>query len=176
MSDPQVTVLKLNLAGEVVWRYSGQLLARFETEVVLEAPFNRDRMDLGYVTLKTGDRFVEHFYSDRWYNVFAIFDVEDGAHKGWYCNITRPAEFAQTAAGLEIRSVDLALDYFVQPSGRDFVLDEAEFESLELAPAEAQAGRAALAELQALAARREGPFGVNTNKPLARNGPGVRLD
>jgi predicted RNA-binding protein associated with RNAse of E/G family len=153
-----VTVYKLNLAREVVFSWSGRVLRRVAGEIVLEAAFARGPLELGYVTLRPGDRFVEHFYSDRWYNVYAIYAVEDGAFKGWYCNITRPAEVAERDGRLEIRSVDLALDYFVAPDGRALVLDEAEFAELRLAPAEVEAARAALGELQRLAADRAGPF------------------
>ena len=141
-------------------QYTGRVLERTDSRVLLEAPFQQARRDLGYVVLKPGDRFVERFYADRWYNVFAIYDADDGAFKGWYCNVTRPAEFAEApdGAGLEVRAVDLALDYFRQPGGAEFILDEDEFEQLSLPPPEAAAARAALAELRALAARGAGPF------------------
>ena len=157
--DSRVAIYKLDpLTGAVMISYSGRVVARRGSEVVVEAPFTRGRMELGYVTLKPGDRFVEHFYTDRWYNVFEIYDADDGQFKGWYCNITRPAEVTEGPAGLEVRSVDLALDYFVQASGTEFILDEDEFEALALPAAEARAAQAALAELQHLAARRAGPF------------------
>lgn len=158
-----VTVYKLDLDGRVLIRYSGRVLERGPQAIVLEAAFTRERMDLGYVTLKPGDRFIEHFYADRWYNIFEVYDVDDGRLKGWYCNITRPAVIGAAAdpeGSLEVRAVDLALDYFLQPSGREFVLDEDEFAALPLEPSDRQAARAALAELQALAARRAGPFSV----------------
>src|SRR5258708_39920161 len=156
-----VTVDKLNLAGEVSVTWSGQVLRRSEHELVLEALFTHSARDLGYVRLGPGDRFVEHYYTDRWYNVFAIFDAKDGLFKGWYCNITRPAEISGepgSPAGVRVRAVDLALDYFRQPSGREFILDEDEFAALALEAAEASTARAALAELRALAAGGQGPF------------------
>lgn len=155
----EVTVYKLDLEGKPTLSYTGRLVTRTTSEVVLEAPYTFGRRELGYVTLENGDRFVEHFYTDRWYNVFVIYDGQTGALKGWYCNITRPAELAQEAdGGLAVRAVDLALDYFVQPSGREFVLDEDAFAALRLTPEEAAAAWAALAELKALAAERAGPF------------------
>ena len=149
-----ITVHKLDHTGAEKIAYTGKVLERTENMVVLEAHFARERMELGYVTLTTGDRFVEYFYSDRWYNVFAIYDAADGSFKGWYCNITRPATITEDS----IRAEDLALDYFVQPSGKEFVLDEDEFAELPLTAEEAAAARAALKELRALAAKREGPF------------------
>ena len=152
-----MTVHKLNHASEETLSYPGRVLARDQRSVILEAFFNREPMELGYVTLKPGDRFVEYFYSDRWYNVFTIYDADDGQLKGWYCNITRPAAIAEGS----VRAEDLALDYFVQPAGREFILDEDEFVTLPLPPEEVRAARAALAELQALAAQRAGPFALS---------------
>jgi uncharacterized protein len=153
-----VLVDKLNLAGEVTVQWSGQVLKRGEREMVLEATFTHAARDLGYVRLGPGDRFIEHYYTDRWYNVFAIYDAE-GAFKGWYCNITRPAEImAAPGGGVWVRAVDLALDYFRQPDGHEFILDEDEFAGLPLSPHEVSAARAALAELRALAAAGQGPF------------------
>jgi protein associated with RNAse G/E len=86
--------------------------------------------------------------------VFAVYAVGSGALRGWYCNITRPAVIEAE----RVSAVDLALDLWVTPDGSSVVLDEAEFAALGLAPAESEAARAALAELQSLARRREGPF------------------
>lgn len=159
MTD-RIVIHKLDLEGKEKISYPGRVLERTAQSVVVEAFFARERMELGYVTLKPGDRFVEYFYADRWYNVFAIYDVDDGRFKGWYCNITRPAEMK---AG-HVRAVDLALDYFRQPSGREFILDQDEFAALPLSPEEIAAAHAALAELQTLAAQRIGPFAIAETK------------
>jgi hypothetical protein len=154
-----VTVYKLNLAGEVTVQWTGQVLERSEQEWVVEATFTHAARDLGFVRLGPGDRFVEHYYPGRWYNVFAIYNAADGVFKGWYCNITRPADITAThEGGVRVSAVDLALDYFRQPGGREFVLDEDEFAALPLSEGEVSAARAALAELRALAAAGRGPF------------------
>jgi predicted RNA-binding protein associated with RNAse of E/G family len=80
------------------------------------------------VLLKRNDRFVETFYSDRWYNIFEIYDREDGKFKGWYCNVGFPAL-------LEVGTVsyiDLALDLWVARDGTQTVLDEDEFLALPI--------------------------------------------
>ena len=162
MNEP-VTVQKIRPSGEVAIEWSGRLLARDAHSLVLEARFTRKTMPLGYVTMATGDRFVETYYTDCWYNVFAIYAVDSGEFKGWYCNISRPAEIIEPrkpGEALLVKTVDLALDYFRQPSGRDFVLDEDEFAELRLPAAEAAAARAALDELRVLAGAGLGPFAV----------------
>jgi len=122
----EITVIKLNLAGVETWRYSGHVLKRAPSSLLIEAEFNREDVLFQGVMLKRGDPFVEIYYSDRWYNIFEIHDRDNGEIKGWYCNVTRPAELTQS----EIRFVDLALDLFVYPDGRQLVLDEDEFDQL----------------------------------------------
>lgn len=124
-------VQKKNLAGEVTYQYEGVLLKRDENSVTLEAFFDRDDRPYMDTTLKRGDRFVEHYYSDRWYNIFAIYDRDDGHIKGWYCNVGKPAIIEDGV----VSYVDLALDLWVSADGKQTVLDEDEFEALGL-PAE----------------------------------------
>ena len=160
MIDP-VIVDKLNLAGEVTVTWTGRVLRRDEHAVVLEAIFTHSARDLGYVRLGPGDRFVEYYYTGRWYNVFAIYNAGDDVFKGWYCNITRPAEISvEPDGGTRVRAVDLALDYFRQPGGREFILDEDECSALALVEVETAQAKAALAELRALAAAGLEPFAV----------------
>ncbi len=125
---PRIKVQKKNPAGEVTYEYEGVVLSRDEHSVVLEALFDRADMPFMDVVFKTGDRFVEYYYSDRWYNIFAIHDREDGQIKGWYCNIGQPAVIAD---GI-VSYVDLALDLWVSVDGKQTVLDEDEFEELKL--------------------------------------------
>lgn len=141
-----VVVIKLNLAQQETWRYSGRVLRRSEHEVVLEALFNRDDTDFHDILLKNGDRFVEVYYTDRWYNIFEIYDRDDDRLKGWYCNVSLPAQVSDQ----EIHYVDLALDLLVYPDGRQLVLDEDEFDQLSLDQPTRQQARAALRALQTL--------------------------
>ncbi|NMC55299.1 MAG: DUF402 domain-containing protein [Chloroflexi bacterium] len=141
-----VVVIKLNLERQETWRYSGRVLRRGERAVVLEALFNRDDVDFHDVLLKNGDRFVEVYYTDRWYNIFEIYDRDDARLKGWYCNVSLPAQVCDH----EIRYVDLALDLLVYPDGRQLVLDEDEFARLTLDEPTRRQARAALRSLQTL--------------------------
>ena len=127
-TSPRIKVQKKNPAGEVTYEYEGLLLSRSENSVTVEALFDRPDMPFMDVVFKTGDRFVEHYYTDRWYNIFVIHDHEDGKIKGWYCNVGKPAVIG---AGT-VSYVDLALDLWVSADGRQTVLDEDEFEALKL--------------------------------------------
>lgn len=143
--DERIVVVKRNLAGEETWRYEGRVLERGERHVRLEAFFNRPDLPFHGIVMRFGDRFVETFYSDRWYNIFEFRDKDDDRIKGWYCNITRPAVFADG----EVSYVDLALDLLVYPDGRQLVLDEDEFEQLSISDEDRQNALDALRELQA---------------------------
>lgn len=123
-----VKVQKKNPAGEVTYEYEGVLLSRDDHAIVLEALFDRADMAFMDTVFRTGDRFVEYYYSDRWYNIFQIHDRDTGVVKGWYCNVGRPAVFED---GI-VSYVDLALDLWVSVGGQQTVLDEDEFEELEL--------------------------------------------
>ena len=150
-----ITVHKLNENGKEVWRYSGEVLKRSDNSVTLQAHFDHDDLDLHRLQIRRGDCFIETFYSDRWYNIFTIYDVDDNHHKGWYCNIARPARLEAE----DVYADDLALDLIVTPEGETFVLDEDEFAALEISPEEHQRALETLEELKAMAANKSGPFG-----------------
>jgi protein associated with RNAse G/E len=141
-----VKVQKRNPAGEVTYEYDGVLLHRDERSIVLEAPFDRDDMPFQDVVFKRGDRFVEYYYTDRWYNMFAVYDRDDDRLKGWYCNIGKPAVFEDST----VSYIDLALDLWVSTSGKQTVLDQDEFEALELSEELRTGALKGLEELQRL--------------------------
>jgi uncharacterized protein len=125
----QITVHKRNAAGEVTWSYTGRVLARGDDFVRLEARFNREDMPFQGIVIKHNDRFVETFFTDRWYNIFEMHDRDDDRIKGWYCNVGQPMVWDGPDA---ISYIDLALDLWVAADGSQTVLDEDEFEALAL--------------------------------------------
>ena len=139
-----ITVLKRGLNGEVTWQYEGRVLKRETNCIVLEAFFNRDDMAFMDVVLKRDDRFVETFYTDRWYNIFEIYDRDDGRLKGWYCNIGYPAVLEK----IIVSYIDLALDLWVATDGKQAVLDEDEFLELPVDVNVRALAYSALEELQ----------------------------
>lgn len=141
-----ITVNKMNPQREVTYRYQGRLLHRDATTLVIEAIFDRHDMQFDGLFLGKGDRFVETYYTDRWYNFFEVHSREDDSIRGWYCNIGLPVE----VDGDSISYIDLALDLVVLPDGRQSIIDQDEFDRLEI-PAEVRARALdALAELQAV--------------------------
>lgn len=141
----KIIVDKLSPQGELKWRYEGEVIARGVDWLTLEAFFDRADMPFMGVTLKKGDRFVETYYGNRGYNIFEIYDRDDDALKGYYCNITKPAHFADG----RVEYVDLYLDLWISANGTQTVLDEDEFLAAGLDEETRCFARDALAELQA---------------------------
>lgn len=142
----KIIVDKLNLQGELKWRYAGEVIARGEDWLTLEAFFDRDDSPFMGIVLKQGDRFVETYYADRGYNTYEIFDRDDDSLKGYYCNITQPARFDDN----RVEYVDLFLDLWVSADGTQTVLDEDEFLAAELSEETRRFARDSLAELQTI--------------------------
>jgi protein associated with RNAse G/E len=142
----KVKVQKKNPAGELMYEYEGDVLRRDAHSIVLEALFDRADTPFMDVVFKTGDVFIEYYYTDHWYNIFAIMDREDGKTKGWYCNVGKPAIIEDGV----VSYVDLALDLWVSTSGEQTVLDEDEFEKLGLSDELKMSALKGLNELQAL--------------------------
>lgn len=142
----RVPVIKRNILGEETWRYEGLLIERGQNCFVLEAYFDRQDMQVEGLLLRKGDRFVETYYEDRWYNVFEVHACEDDRIRGWYCNISCPVK----VEGCALSYIDLALDLLVFPDGSQTILDQDEFESLQIPPEARQRALDGLHELKNL--------------------------
>jgi protein associated with RNAse G/E len=152
-----VTVKLLKPGKLKTIRYPGELLEVQPGFVLIRAIWERPNAELGYVTFETGDHFYEYFYTDRWFNIFAIFSAS-GVLRGWYCNVTRPAVYRDDV----IESEDLEIDLFVSPDRQTMLrLDLDEFEARNFAQTEPETYReayAALEELEEMVRRGEAPF------------------
>ena len=140
-----ITVIKLDINGVETWRYPAQILHRHSSQIVLEAYFDRDDMLFHGMPLYKGDRFLEAYFTDHWYNIYEIHSRADGHLRGWYCNVCYPARLD----GDRLVFKDLALDLLVFPDGGQLVLDEDEFARLELSAKDRLMALAALDELRA---------------------------
>jgi protein associated with RNAse G/E len=142
----EITVSKRNEHNLETWRYKACLLENENGRIVLEATFDREDINVHGMLLAKGDRFVETYYTNQWYNIFEIHAGEDDQLRGWYCNIGQPAEFD----GQVLSYIDLALDLLVFPDGRQIVLDEDEFAELDITDQMRQQALYALANLRSL--------------------------
>ncbi|MFP4321017.1 MAG: DUF402 domain-containing protein [Anaerolineales bacterium] len=151
-----VRVHKNDAYGQPVWHYDGRLIHRTPNMMQIEAFFARADVVTEYHTFRQGDRMVEWFFSQQWFNIFQMHDVDDGRLKGWYCNLTRPAHLTETT----ITADDLALDVMVYPNGAFVVLDEDDFAALALDATDRKAARRGLDTLLGMLRARHGPFWV----------------
>ncbi len=124
----KITVIKLNVKGVETWRYEARVILKESNFVLLAALFNRDDTMLGEILIRRNDRFLEYFFSDRWYNIFEIRNQKDDTLKGWYCDICEPALISENLISYR----DLSLDLWVNPDGKMVVFDEDEFNQMVL--------------------------------------------
>jgi predicted RNA-binding protein associated with RNAse of E/G family len=153
MNQP-ISIIKRNIAGDEIWKYTGFPLRREVHVIVLEAYFQRPDLPFRGIVLRNGDRFIETYFTDRWYNIYEIHDRDDDRLKGWYCNIGKPVVVESENV---ISYVDLALDLWIAPDGTQVVLDEDEFAALDLDTDTRSRARMALEELQGRFFRNKGP-------------------
>lgn len=144
----RITIYKLDHLENEVWNYSGKVICRDPEKVVIEARFTKPDFVFKGMLLKKDDLFIEAYYRKKWYNIFEIYDRDDGNLKGWYCNVTCPAKISRW----KISYQDLALDVFVHYGGESMLLDEDEFEDLTLTEHEKVSAWNAVRELQELLA------------------------
>ncbi|MCE1255561.1 MAG: DUF402 domain-containing protein [Anaerolineae bacterium] len=145
VADP-IKITKQKYGKNEPFSYMGKVLELDDDHLVIEAYFNRDDLPFHGLVFKRNDRFVETYYLKRWYNLFEIHDRDDDNLKCWYCNVAQPVELGEG----EISFVDLALDVLVYADRSRIVLDEDEFEALNLPANLRQKALAALEELKKL--------------------------
>jgi predicted RNA-binding protein associated with RNAse of E/G family len=146
-------VRKILPGGEVKIEYSGNLKELTKEFISIDTGWSRDTLDLGYVIFERDDVWVETFYFRRWFNVFRI-STRDGILKGFYINIAEPPRVTDDC----IDWTDLAMDIWVRPDGTYIVLDEDEFEKLDLDRDTVMMAEEALLEAIEFVENREGPL------------------
>ena len=141
-----ITIIKRNAAGSEVWRWQGEILRDFAAGVLLQAFFNFEDVTRHEMVYRRGDRYREIYFRNKWFNIFEMHDRETDALKGWYCNFSRPAAIANGIITYD----DLVLDAIITPDFKMKVLDEEEFNALDLELYEYENISAALQEVRAL--------------------------
>ncbi len=123
MAERQITINSRKYDGHIRRTWPGGLISESEDMLVVVGRFREDVQhdDLGLI--KEGTISFEHFWVDRWYNIFR-FHEPDGQLRNYYCNITMPPTFADDV----IDYVDLDLDVIVWPEKGYEVLDRDDLE------------------------------------------------
>lgn len=152
-----VTVRAHKYDGTVRRSWCGAVASKNGSHMAVLATFSEtvEHDDLG--TIPAGTVSFEHFWADRWYNVF-FFRDPDGTERAAYANIAMPAKFN----GATIDYVDLDIDVIRWPDGRIDVLDRDDFEKNSVkfgyTRETKEAVETALQELLDMIERREFPY------------------
>lgn len=123
-----LTIIKHHAGTDKIYTWSAQLLSATSNSRRVNAWFSGNPGNAGKVLIEPGDRFVEHYFTDRWYNCWRIYEGQSDILKCHYLNLSRPAVFTEESIEWE----DLALDLVVYPDGEQVLLDQEEFEQLNL--------------------------------------------
>ncbi len=117
-----ITVNSRKYDGRVRRSWKAGLVSRSSEQLILVGRFEFDveHNDLGRIA--AGTVSFEHFWFDRWYNIFR-FHEPDGGLKAWYCNVAMPPTFD----GGVLDFVDLDIDVVVWPDLGHQVLDLDDF-------------------------------------------------
>ncbi len=157
MTERQITINSRKYDGRIRRSWSGGLISQTDKLLVVVGRFGSDvdHSDLGRIL--EGTISFEHFWLDRWYNVFGFYNP-DGTYRNHYCNITMPPIFE----GDVLDFVDLDIDVVVWPDTRLEILDRDDFELNTTKygyPSEfRQAVEDAVTELTEMIEAREFPF------------------
>ena len=160
-----VHVRKLRADGSEKLAWRGTVLRADRSGIVVRSHFALPCVELGCVTLRRGDVWVEFYAWGRWHTVAQV-STADGALKGWYGDVCMPPRWhppgardaaapPEAAGGLSY--VDLELDLWRGADGALTLLDEKEYAQRRAAgqftPAQVRGAERGWAELRALAER-----------------------
>ena len=105
-----ITIHKCDMNGTIQVSYDATIVFQSSKKIVVDTYFSyKKNFCIGGLTLNNGDRCIEAFYYDRWYNIFEVYTQNSDELKGWYCNITKPFCYKNG----NIYYYDLALDLIV---------------------------------------------------------------
>jgi protein associated with RNAse G/E len=137
--------------------------------IVLDAEFGFAVKHAVLGEIPRGTRTAEHYWFNRWYNVFRFLE-KDGSTRLWYCNINTPPILEHGV----LSYIDLDIDVLVQPDFSYQVLDVDEFEQNALIfgyPDEVRRDvQSAIAEVTSLIEARQFPFTEAGGDPTVREG------
>ncbi len=123
MQGREITVNARKYDGSLGRQWTAGVVSQTVDLIVAVGRFEFDveHSDLGLI--KKGTVSFEHFWKDRWYNIFR-FHRPDGSLRNYYCNVAMPL----TVEGATLEFIDLDIDVVIWPDGSFEVLDRDDFE------------------------------------------------
>jgi hypothetical protein len=132
----KLTIVKLAPDGSEAARYQGEVVGhRPDSWIVVLATWSHRTIELGGLSFYPGDTLVEWFSPRHPFNAFAVFSPADRL-KGWYANVTHPAQLDTAAAPPVLVWHDLYLDLVGLPDGSFTLRDDDELFAAGLADSE----------------------------------------
>lgn len=127
-------IVKWSPEGVEVARYPGEVIAAGAPApwVALRATWVSRAHDLDGLLFVAGDRLHEFFSPRHPYNVFSVW-TPDGTLRGWYANVTHPAQLDTGTKPMTLTWHDLYLDVVALPDGKTVVRDEDELAAAKIA-------------------------------------------
>ena len=71
-----IQVHKLNPNHQETWHYWAQVKNILSDGILLEAFFDAEDRPFHGIKLEKNDRFIERYYTNRWYNIYEIYQRE----------------------------------------------------------------------------------------------------
>lgn len=118
-----IKIRTFKLDGKPHRTWNADLVRQEGPLLVLDGTFSADIEHDLLGTIAAGTRSLEHYWMERWYNVFR-FSEPNGELRNFYCNINVPPSFD----GSILSYVDLDLDILVAPNFSYQILDVDDFE------------------------------------------------
>ena len=131
--DP-LTVVKLAPNGAEAARYPAEVVSWMESGswLLARAIWTYQQVEAEGLAFSPGDVLSEWFSPHDDFNAFAVY-APDGRFKGWYANVTYPAQLDVGASPPVLTWHDLYLDAIVLDGGAPIVCDEDELAASGLA-------------------------------------------
>jgi hypothetical protein len=128
----RVTVVKRSPEGFDAARYPGDVVITRHPWVLVRAEWTYQAMDIDGLTFQPGDHLYEWFSPRHPFNAFAVVAPDEQA-RGWYANVTFPAQLDSRQEPPQLIWHDLYLDLVALPDGTFTLRDDDELHEAGIA-------------------------------------------
>jgi protein associated with RNAse G/E len=122
-----LSIVKRSPDGREAARYPGTVIRGFDQDfwLLVHATWTYRRIELDGLSFCPEDDILEWFSPAHWFNAFAVFSRE-GRFKGWYANVTYPAQIDMNADPPVLTWHDLYVDLVGLPDATFTIRDDDE--------------------------------------------------
>jgi hypothetical protein len=122
-----LTIVKRSPDGNEAARYPGDVTRGLDKDfwILVHATWTHQTIEIDGLSFCPGDDILEWFSPLHWFNAFAVFS-RGGQFKGWYANVTYPAQIEMTADPPALTWHDLYVDLVGLPDAAFTIRDDDE--------------------------------------------------